>query len=79
MGSEMCIRDSTLLRSFTEEYTAAVGCKGDEFRLREIMVEKRLGNLVVAPKEVKYYVERAAALIAGAMKAAFGEHGGKTC
>lgn len=79
VGVPLVLSMRTLLRSFTEEYTAAVGCNGDEFRLREIMVEKRLGNLVVAPKEVKYYVERAAALIAGAINAAFGEHGGKTC
>lgn len=74
VGVPLVLSMRTVLRSFAEEYTAQTGCKGDEFKLREIMVERKLGNLVVAPKDVKYYVESAAAVISGAINTAFGEH-----
>lgn len=77
IGVPLVLSMRTVLRSFAEEYSSRVGCVGDEFKLREIMVERRLGNLVVAPKDIKYYVESAAAVIAGAINVAFGEHNTK--
>ena len=64
----------TVLADFAGEYTTALGCAKDEFKLRSVMAERKLSSLVVAPKEVGYYVESAAAIVAGAINRAFGEH-----
>ena len=73
IGVPLVLSMRTALSEFAGEYTAAIGCKGNEFQLRRIMDEKKLGTLVVAPKDVKSRVELAATVIAGAINLAFGE------
>lgn len=69
----MVLAMPTVLRNFAEEYAAATGGKGDEYKLRSIIAEKRLGGLLVAPKDIVRVVENAALLLAGALNAAYGE------
>lgn len=78
IGVPLVLSMRTVLSDFVHDYEAAAGCGGSEYKLRELMAEKRLGGLVVAPKEIGWYVESAAAVIAGAINTAFGEHGGKS-
>lgn len=73
VGVPMVLAMPTVLRNFTEEYAAATGGKGDEYKLRSIIAEKRLGGLLVAPKDIVRVVENAALLLAGALNAAYGE------
>lgn len=73
VGVPMVLAMPTVLRNFTEEYAAATGGKGDEYKLRSIITEKRLGGLLVAPKDIVRVVENAALLLAGALNAAYGE------
>ena len=64
----------TVLRDFAHEYALATGGEENEFKLRELMADKRLGQLVVAPKEVGFYVCNAASIVAGAINSLFGEN-----
>ena len=73
IGVPLVLSLRTALSEFAGEYTAAIGCKGNEYQLRRIMDERKLGCLVVAPKDVKSRVELAASVIAGAVNLAFGE------
>lgn len=72
VGVPLVLSMRTVLKTFSDEYTAAVGCEGNEFKMRELMAEKRLSGLVVAPKEIKFYVESAANIVAGAINKAYG-------
>lgn len=73
IGVPLVLSMRTALSEFAAEYTSAIGCGGNEFVLRRIMEERKLGALVVAPKDVKSRVETAASIIAGAVNLAFGE------
>lgn len=73
VGVPLVLSMRTVLREFAEDYLKTVQCEGNEYKLRELMVEKRLTRLVVAPKEIKYYVACAAEIVAGAINLAFGE------
>lgn len=73
IGVPLVLSMRTVLREFAEDYLKSVECEGNEYKLRELMVEKRLTRLIVAPKEVKYYLASAAEIVAGGINCAFGE------
>lgn len=73
VGVPLVLSMRTVLKNFAEDYAEILGCEGNEFKLRELMVDKGLTQLVVAPKEIGYYAECAAAIVAGAINNAFGE------
>lgn len=72
VGVPLVLSMRTILKTFSDDYTAAVGCEGNEYKMRELMAEKKLSGLVVAPKEIKYYVESAANIVAGAVNRIYG-------
>lgn len=74
VGVPLVLSMRTVLSDFAKDYLCASGVECDEYRLRNEIAEKRLGNLVVAPKEILYYADSAAAVVAGAINAAFGEN-----
>lgn len=77
VGVPLVLSLGTVLLDFARDYAAAIGCGGNEFSLRTLMSERRLGGLVVAPKEIGFHVETAACVIAGAINSVYGEHGAK--
>lgn len=77
VGVPLVLSLGTVLLDFARDYAAAIGCEGNEFSLRSLIAERRLGTLVVAPKEIGLHVEAAACVIAGAINSAYGEHGAK--
>lgn len=74
VGVPLVLSMRTVLSDFAKDYLCASGVECDEYRLRNEIAEKRLSNLVVAPKEILYYADSAAAVVAGAINAAFGEN-----
>lgn len=71
IGVPLMLSLRTSIYSFIKEYTAAIGCQNDEFRLRENLIKNNLSNLVVTPKDIDVLVEGSALIIANAINAAF--------
>ena len=72
IGVPMMLSMRTAIYNFVKEYSEKTGAEVDEYRLRAEMVEKNLSNLVVAPKEIDYFVNTAALVISGALNKCFG-------
>ncbi len=72
IGVPMMLSMRTAIYNFVKEYSEKSGASVDEYRLRAEMVEKNLSNLVVAPKEIDYFVNTAALVISGALNKSFG-------
>lgn len=64
----------TVLYDTVKGYAARTAAALNEFALRELIAESKLGSLVVAPKEIGWQVEAAAAAVAGGINIAFGEN-----
>ncbi len=71
IGVPLMLSMSSALYSFVKDYTSQIGCRNDEFRLRQMLAEKKMSSLVVAPKEIDFYVEMASLVIANAINKAF--------
>lgn len=71
IGVPLVLSMRTVLSDFGGSYAEIIGCEGNEYKLRELMIDKKLSGLIVAPKEIKYYVECAANIISGAVNRAF--------
>ena len=72
IGVPLMLSMRTAIYNFVKEYSEKSGSGVDEYRLRVELVEKNLSNLVVAPKEIDYYVNTAALIISGALNKTFG-------
>lgn len=72
IGVPLMLSMRTAIYNFVKEYSEKSGSGVDEFRLRAELVEKNLSNLVVAPKEIDYFVNTAALVISGALNKTFG-------
>ena len=72
IGVPLMLSMRTAIYNFVKEYSEKSGSGVDEYRLRAELVEKNLSNLVVAPKEIDYYVNTAALIISGALNKTFG-------
>ena len=62
----------TAIYSFIKDYASKQDGAIDEFSLRERLKEESLSNLVVAPKDVDFLVEKASTVVAHAIELAFG-------
>lgn len=71
IGVPLMLSLRTAIYSFVKDYTATLNCENDEFKLREQLIDKKLSNLVVAPKEIDFYAETAACIIANALNMLF--------
>ena len=72
IGVPLMLSMRTAIYNFVKEYSEKSGSGVDEYRLRAELVEKNLSSLVVAPKEIDYYVNTAALIISGALNKTFG-------
>lgn len=71
IGVPLMLSMRTALYSFVKDYSEKIGCAVDEYRLRAELVEKNLSNLIVAPKEIDYFVETSAMIISSALNKCF--------
>ena len=62
----------TMMHGVFADYMQTVGGELDEYKYREVLSEKMLSGMVVAPKDVDVYVENASVIIANAINSAFG-------
>ena len=76
IGVPMMLSLRTAIYSFIKDYAQNAGASSavgvDEYGLRERLKEERLSNLVVAPKDVDYLVQKASDVVAQAIERAFG-------
>lgn len=72
IGVPMMLTLRTAIYSFIKDYASKQDGTIDEFSLRERLKEESLSNLVVAPKDVDFLVEKASTVVAHAIELAFG-------
>lgn len=72
IGVPLMLSMRTALYNFVKDYSEKAGCGVDEYRLRAELVEQNLSNLIVAPKEIDYFVNTAAMIISSALNRTFG-------
>ncbi len=71
LGVPLMLSMKTALYSFVREYTSKQGCENDEFELRQMLTDKKLSNLIVAPKEIDFLVEMSSLVLANAINRTF--------
>lgn len=70
IGVPLMLSMRTALYNFVKDYTEALGCKINEFTLREELIKKNLSNLVVTPKDIDVLAQGAGLMIANAINSA---------
>lgn len=73
IGVPLMLSMRTAIYDFVKYYSEQIGVGMDEYRVRACMVDKNLSNLVVAPKEIDFFVEASAGVIATALNRTFGK------
>ncbi len=68
IGVPLVLTMQGVLKGFLKEYDGEVL---DEFKLQSTMSERKLSRLIVAPKEVKIYLDNAMEIISSAVNIAF--------
>lgn len=71
LGVPLMLSMRTALYNFVKNYSQSINQSVDEFGLRTQLSDSNLLNLVVAPKEIDYLVEKCAYIISSAVNAAF--------
>lgn len=74
VGVPLVLSVRTAFAEFMRDYIEETGGPLNAYALRETVEKRKLGGLVVAPKEIGVTVSRAASVIASAINAAFGEN-----
>ncbi|MDE6302553.1 MAG: GPR endopeptidase, partial [Clostridia bacterium] len=73
IGVPLMLSMRTAIYDFVKYYSEQIGVGMDEYRVRACMVDKNLSNLVVAPKEIDFFVDASAGVIASALNRTFGK------
>ncbi len=71
IGVPLMLSLRTAVYGFVKDYLSSVNCDVDEYRLRALLVEKKLSNLIVAPKDIDFLVENSALVISDALNEIF--------
>ena len=74
VGVPLVLSVRTAFAEFMRDYIEETGGPLNAYALRGIVEKRKLGGLVMAPKEIGVTVSRAASVIASAINAAFGEN-----
>lgn len=71
IGVPLMLTLNTAVYAFIKDYMRDIGSAVDEYKLRAALAEKKLSDLVVAPKDIDFLVENAALVISDALNQAF--------
>ncbi|MEG2540525.1 MAG: GPR endopeptidase [Clostridia bacterium] len=71
VGVPFVLSMRTVISKFVADYMENQGYENNEYLLRSNLIDAKLSNLIVAPKEIKFYVEFSANVIANAINLSF--------
>ncbi len=71
IGVPLVLAMRTVLEDFIKNYLSEKNIEPDLYYYRDLLMRKKLSNLVVAPKEIKFYVDMCSAIISNALNKCF--------